>query len=190
MEATISSLEKWGYILLFFYSLGGGYVGLITAAIMSTLDKMDLYIVIVVSGVGNFVGSTMLAFLARYQKKEITSFLSKHKRKLALAQIWTRKYGSWLIIFCKYLYGIKTIVPLSIGMMNFNLKKFSFVNAIACVIWAIVVGLLGYYASGMVVKILESVDAHSYLIPLVFLALGIGFYLLLKRISQKARKTL
>lgn len=190
MEATISSLEKWGYILLFLYSLGGGYVGLITAAIMSTLDKMDLYIVIIVSGVGNFIGSTMLAFLARYQKREITSLLGKHKRKLALAQIWTKKYGSWLIVFCKYLYGIKTIVPLSIGMMNLNLKKFSVINAIACAIWAIITGLLGYYASGIVVKILQKIDAHSYLIPLTFLALIGGFYLILKRISQKAHKAL
>ena len=42
MQEVVNSLEQWGYILLFAYSLGGGYVGLLTAGVMSALDKMDL----------------------------------------------------------------------------------------------------------------------------------------------------
>ncbi len=57
MQDIIDSLEQWGYILLFLYSLGGGYVGLITAGVMSALGKMDLFIAIFVAGVGNMIGS-------------------------------------------------------------------------------------------------------------------------------------
>lgn len=68
MQDIIVSLEKWGYMLLFLFSLGGGYVGLLTAGVMSALGKMDIIISILTAGVGNIIGSSLLAYLARYQK--------------------------------------------------------------------------------------------------------------------------
>ena len=65
-----------------------------------------------------------------------------------------KKYSSWLIFFSKYLYGIKTLVPLAIGFSRFNLKKFLMFNLIACVIWAIIVGLCGYYASSGIIMLI------------------------------------
>lgn len=186
MQETIHSLEQWGYVLLFLYSLGGGYVGLITAGILSALGKMDLSLAIFVAALGNIVGSTLLAYLARYQKQEILALLQKHRRKIALSQIWLKRYGVWLIIFSKYLYGIKTIVPLAIGFNRFSLKTFALINALSCVLWALVVGICGYYASSGVIAVLEKIDANSYMIPLVLLALGAVFYLIIARISKKA----
>lgn len=190
MQDTIHSLEQWGYILLFIYSFGGGYLGLITAGIMSALGKMDLYLAILIACMGNIVGSFLLAYLARYQKKELLTALNKHRRKIALSQIWLKCYGLWLIIFSKYLYGIKTLVPLAIGFSSFNLKQFFIINAFSCVLWAIIVGLCGYYASSGVIALLEKIDAHSYVMPFVLAILGIFMYILIAQISKKAKKSL
>ena len=190
MQEVVNSLEQWGYILLFAYSLGGGYVGLLTAGVMSALDKMDLLTSIFVAGAGNIVGSSILAYLARYQKKELMGYLRNHKRKIALSQIWLKKYGSWLIFFSKYLYGIKTIVPLAIGFSRLNLKTFFVLNGIACVLWAILVGIGGYYASSGVIALLEKINAHSYMMPIVFLCLGAIIYLIIAQVSKRVKKSL
>lgn len=190
MEDTMSSLEQWGYVLLLLYSFGGGYVGLVTAGVMSALGKMDLWLAIVVACAGNMLGSSLLAFFARYQKKELITFLSKHKRKIALSQIWLKRYGSWLIVFSKYIYGVKTIVPLAIGFSRFNLKTFLLINAFSCVVWAVIVGLCGYYASHWVIILLEKIDAHSYIVPFVLLGIGICVYLLIAQASKKVKKSL
>jgi len=42
MEETFSNLETYGYIGLFLYSLGGGFVALLGAGVLSFLGKMDL----------------------------------------------------------------------------------------------------------------------------------------------------
>lgn len=190
MEETIHSLEKWGYILLFIYSLGGGFVGLIAAGVMSALGKFDLYFSMLIAAFGNALGSSLLAFLARYQKNEIASKLTKHRRKIALAHSWLKKYGSWLIVFSKYLYGIKTIVPLSIGFTRFSLKKFIFINLFACALWAVIVGFVGFYASALAIALLDYIEGHSYIVPLVLLPLfGLILYAL-HRFSQKIKKDL
>lgn len=190
MQGIIDSLEQWGYVLLFLYSFGGGYVGLITAGVMSALDKMDLCISIFVACAGNTLGSSLLAYLARYQKKDMMQYMQKHRRKIALSQLWLKKYSSWLIFFSKYLYGIKTLVPLAIGFSRFNLKKFLMFNLIACVIWAIIVGLCGYYASSGIIMLLEKIDAHSYLMPIVLLVLGMILYIIITQVSKKVKKRL
>lgn len=190
MQDIINSLEQWGYILLFVYSFGGGYVGLITAGIMSALGKMDLYIAIPVACMGNFIGSSALAYLARYQKKDLMQYLHKHKRKIALSQVWLKSYGSWLIVFGKYIYGVKTLVPLAIGFSRFSLKTFFIINLCACILWAIVVGLCGYYASSGVIALLEKIDAHSYFVPIALLLLFVILYFIIARVSKKAKKHL
>lgn len=190
MEETIHSLEKWGYILLFVYSLGGGFVGLIAAGVMSALDKFDLYLSMLIAASGNALGSSLLAILARYQKNEIASKLTKHRRKIALAHSWLKKYGSWLIVFSKYLYGVKTIVPLAIGFTRFNLKRFVLINIAACVLWALIVGFVGFYASALAMRLLDYIDGHSYIVPLVLLPLfGVILYML-NRFSQNIKKDL
>ena len=175
MQGIIDSLEQWGYVLLFLYSFGGGYVGLITAGVMSALDKMDLCISIFVACAGNTLGSSLLAYLARYQKKDMMQYMQKHRRKIALSQLWLKKYSSWLIFF---------------GFSRFNLKKFLMFNLIACVIWAIIVGLCGYYASSGIIMLLEKIDAHSYLMPIVLLVLGMILYIIITQVSKKVKKRL
>ncbi len=42
MQDMIDTLIKYGYIVLFFYSLGGGMVGILAAGVLSSQGKMDL----------------------------------------------------------------------------------------------------------------------------------------------------
>ena len=57
-------------------------------------------------------------------------------------------------------------------------------------LWAIIVGLCGYYASSGVIALLEKIDAHSYVMPFVLAILGIFMYILIAQISKKAKKSL
>lgn len=190
MQETFDLLQKWGYVLLFVYSLGGGYVGLIAAGVMSALGEMNIFVAIPVAALGNIAGSSMLAYLARYQKRELMSYLSKHRRKIALSQVWLKRYGAWLIVFGKYLYGVKTIVPLAIGFSRFEFSRFMFINIFSCLLWAIIVGVLGYYASNAVMNLLDQYNAHSYIVPLVLFGLGLLLYVFISQASKRVSKNL
>lgn len=190
MEEILGKLEQWGYILLFIYSFGGGFVGLIAAGVLSALDSMNLYLSMLIACVGNITGSSLLSILARYQKKQLYELFKNHKRKITLAQILIKKYGFWLIFISKYIYGIKTFVPLGIGFSRYDMRKFFIINAIACVIWAIIIGLVGFYASSAVLKLLDSINANAYLAPLVLITLCVAIYVILRFFSKRIKKEL
>lgn len=147
MEDILHSLATYGYLILAYYSFGGGMLGLIGAGILSAMGTMDITFSILIATVANFVGDTVLFYLAQTNKKEVQKYLTKHKRKIAWTNLLMRRYG-WLTVFLqKYIYGVKTLVPIIMGLSRYDLKKFVVLNFFASILWGLVVGLGSYWFS-------------------------------------------
>ena len=147
MDDILTSLATYGYVILGYYSFGGGMLGLIGAGILSSMGKMDITTSIVIATVANFVGDTVLFYLAQTNKKEVQKYLTKHKRKIAWTNLLMRRYG-WMVVFLqKYVYGVKTLVPIVMGLTKYDFKRFTLLNIPASILWGLVVGLVSYYFS-------------------------------------------
>ncbi len=147
MEDILTSLSTYGYIILAFYSFGGGMVALIGAGILSSMGKMDISTSIFVATVANFIGDSVLFYLSQTNKKEVMGYMQKHKRKIAYTNLLMRKYG-WLAVFLqKYIYGVKTLVPIVMGLTKYDFRKFVTLNFFASIVWGLVVGLISFYFS-------------------------------------------
>lgn len=185
MQETLNDLQTYGYIVLFIYSMGGGFVGIVAAGVLSALGKLDLALSIIVACVGNIAGSMLLAYLARYQKQDFQKYLCKHKRKIALVYLYLRRYGILLIFVNKFIYGFKTILPLAIGLSRYSFKKFFIFNAFACLLWAVSIGICSYLASDIAVAVFEKIQSYPYIMPLFLLSLIGGIALILWAKSKK-----
>ncbi|WP_108061549.1 DedA family protein [Poseidonibacter lekithochrous] len=153
-------IRDWGYIALFAYSFGGGFVGLVFAGVLSYAGDLNLYISILVAGTANFLGDQFLFFLARKNKSYAKDMMSKYGRKIALAHIMMRKYGSLVVFIQKYIYGIKTLIPLAMGLTKYSAIKFTIFNVIATMLWGLVVGYASYTAGEY---ILSAADDFKYI---------------------------
>ncbi len=171
MEDMLTNLETYGYLILFLYSFGGGFLALMGAGVLSYTGHMDLTTSILVAFVANFIGDLVLFYMGRYNKKEVMGYLHKHKRKLALSHILMKKHGSWVIFLQKYVYGIKTLIPLAIGITKYDLKKFVLLNLFASALWALVVGLGSYMAGEAIKSAYEIIAERPYLAPVVLFSI-------------------
>ena len=150
MEEILNNLALYGYIILAAYSFGGGMVALAGAGILSAMGKMDIGTSILVATVANFLGDSVLFWLAQTNKKEVLKYMRKHRRKIAWTNLLMRRYG-WMAVFIqKYIYGVKTLVPIIMGLSRYDLKKFIFLNFFASIVWGLVVGLGSYWFSAAV----------------------------------------
>ena len=171
MEDMLTNLETYGYIVLFLYSFGGGFIALMGAGVLSYTGHMDLEVAILVAFIANFLGDTMLFYMGRYNKKDVMGYLHKHKRKLALSHILMKKHGSWVIFLQKYVYGIKTLIPLAIGLTKYDFKKFTVLNLFASAIWAVAIGVLSYMAGEMIKSAYEIIAERPYIAPIALLSI-------------------
>ena len=137
-------IRDWGYIALFLYSFGGGFIGLAIASVLSYSGDLNIYLSILIAGISNFIGGQFLFFLARKNKNYAKDMMRKHGRKIALTHLLMRKYGSFVIFIQKYIYGIKTLVPLAMGITKYSAIKFTILNAMAAFLWACVIGYASF----------------------------------------------
>ncbi|RKV17199.1 DedA family protein [Helicobacter pylori] len=178
--------KEWGYLILFLYSLGGGYVGIVIASILSTTTHaLDIKITILVAFLGNMVGSGALVVFARYQKREFLKYFQKHRRKLALASLWVKRYAFLMIFVNKYLYGVKSVVPLAVGFSKYPLKRFLWLNVLSSFLWALIVGSVSFKASDWVKTLYERLSHYTSFFIISFVLIVLLIWFLLKRYSCK-----
>jgi membrane protein DedA with SNARE-associated domain len=171
LESIIDSLSTYGYIILFAYSLGGGMVAIIAAGILSYAGKMDLHTSIAVAFVANALGDSMLFYMSRYNKAQIMPYVKKHKRKLALSHVLMKKHGDKIIFFQKFVYGIKTLIPIGIGMTKYPILKFNILNIISAFLWAVILGYASYSAGESLSDASGYLSSHPWIAPLILLSL-------------------
>jgi len=75
LDSIIASLSSYGYLILAYYSLGGGMLALIGAGILSSMGKMDITTSIMIATVANIIGDNMLFYLARTNKEAVKKYL-------------------------------------------------------------------------------------------------------------------
>lgn len=178
-------MEEIGYIGLFFYSLGGGYLGLVTAGILSFTGTLDLTTSILIAIVANFLGDTLLFYMMRYNKAEMMNYIRKHRRKLALAHIMLKKHGDKAVVIQKFLYGIKTLIPMAIGLTKYDFKRFTIINVFASIFWGLVVGISAFYAGEVLLPVIQYMSDHV-IITIAILVLFLGtFFLYLEKATKK-----
>jgi len=196
MEAyLLELLQEYGYIILFVWSILEGEMGLLMAGIMSHTGHMHVAPAIFVAGLGGFAGDQIYFYVGRFNKGFIQRKLHSQRRKFAIAHLLLKKYGWPLIFVQRYLYGLRTVIPMSIGITKYSAKKFALINLLSAWAWAAITIMPAFLLGEQIMQVLEWAKAHwYYALPLAALFL-IGITTTFKRIEnqmlerQHARKT-
>ncbi|MDE6886454.1 MAG: DedA family protein [Helicobacteraceae bacterium] len=185
-------VEDWGYVILFVWSILEGELGLIFAGIASHTGHLNVFLAIFVAGLGGFVGDQIYFYIGRFNKSYIQKKFINQRRKLALAHLLLQKYG-WPIIFVqRYMYGMRTIIPISIGLTRYSAVKFAIINLISAWIWAAITIVLAWYFGEKILELLKWFKNHPYIL-LTFIILFVGgvlfyFKTQTKRVDKRLNK--
>ncbi len=171
MEDLFTSLSTYGYIILFLYSFGGGFFALIAAGALSYMGKMDITTSIVVAMTANYLGDMMLFYMARYNKNFVQPYMKNHRRKFALSHILIKRYGDKVIFIQKFIYGVKTLVPIAFGLSKYSFVKFGILNAPASLVWALFFGLLSYFGGEQIINAFGYIKENPIIMPFILLTL-------------------
>jgi len=177
LEDTLTNLSTWGYLALAFFSFAGSLVVVAAAGVLSFMGEMSLGVSLGIAIVFNYIGDMFLFYLGKYHKADIKPYFEKHQRKIALSTLILRKYGVWAIFIQKFLYGIKTLIPLSMAISRYDFKKFGFYNIFASIFFVTVIMVSSFYAGESIKALFESFKAYPWVPFLVlFLMIALIWY--------------
>lgn len=185
MEDLLGSLSTYGYIALFIYSLGGGFFGIVAAGALSYLGKMDITISIIVATLSNYIGDMALFYLARYNRQLIAPYMKNHRRKFALSQVLIKKYGDFAVFIQKFIYGVKTLVPVAMGLSKYSFVKFGILNIPASIIFVSFFALLSYKGGEQIVSAFGMIKSNPWILPLILVVLLGGLWYFFERATKK-----
>ncbi len=130
---------------------------------MSHTGDMSFFLSIFVAGLGGFTGDQIYFYIGRFNKVLIQRKLHNQRRKFAIAHLLLRKYG-WPIIFMqRFMYGLRTVIPMSIGTTRYSAEKFALINLLSAWSWAAVTITPAYFFGKELLGILAFANEHWYL---------------------------
>jgi membrane protein DedA with SNARE-associated domain len=141
LETIISS---YGYLAL----VAGAFVEEATFVIMAGFLAHEGYFslsgVTLVSFVSAFAGAQILFMLGRKNGTEWIDARPKMKQKLARARGFLSRNEALVILGFRFVYGLHTVAPVSMGLSSVSVRLFTCLNAASALIWAAVFSLSGY----------------------------------------------
>jgi membrane protein DedA with SNARE-associated domain len=139
-----SIIETYGYVALFFGTMIEGEAVLLIAAFMAHRGYLALHWVIAVAFFASVTIDHLLFQLGRTRGQ---AFLEKHpgwKPRVARVRRILERHHGVLVPALRFLFGLRTATPFTIGMSGVSLKRFALLDAIGAIAWASTYGTLGY----------------------------------------------
>ncbi len=137
-------LANYGYLAVLAGSLLEGETILILAGFAAHQGHLSLPWVIAIAFFGGTLGDQIFFFVGwRYGE----ALLRRMPRMASNAERVNRllvRHHAWLIIGVRFMYGVRIIGPMVIGMSDVSARRFLTFNLIGAAIWAVVIVGAGY----------------------------------------------
>ncbi len=183
MEAL---LVKYGYALLFVGVAFEGEAVLLAAGLLAHSGFFRLPVVIATAIAANTLADQVYYQLARQRGRVwLERRFGQHPRFQKLMELVGRR-GFSLLVVSRFAYGLRIAIPAACGALGMRVLAFTLTDLLAGVIWAIPMGLLGYFAGDALQPLLEGVRRYEEGIALV-LVVGVAGWLGVRHARRAVR---
>lgn len=178
----------YGYTFLIIAALIEGEVFLLVAGSLAYHGYFKLPTVMLFSFVGAIIHDQTLYWVGYFCGERILKRFPSMKKKSEKAMRLMKKHNTILILGFRFVYGIRTITPIIVGLSGVSQKRYAFLTLTAAAIWSIVISGLGYYFAEMVEVIQSKFESGQKILAIIILVLvvvGVIVYFLTKKRARK-----
>jgi membrane protein DedA with SNARE-associated domain len=170
-------IEHYGYLAVFVGALIEGETILVMAGYLAHEGYLNLGVVMAVAAVGGFIGDQFFFTLGRYRGREIIARFPSIQVRAARVEKLVLRYQYWLIIFIRFMYGLRVAGPIFLGMAQVSPVRFAVVNLLGAMVWAVLIGGAGYVFGEAVSLFLHDAQRYEAYLLGGILVLGIAVWL-------------
>ena len=147
-------LVHFGYLAIFLGTFLEGETVLVVAGFLAKRGYFDIHLVILAAMFGTMFGDQLYFLIGRTHGMAFLDKRPRWKRKLGRAMELIRHHELLIILTFRFLYGLRNITPLALGISGTKPRLFIPLNVIAAAVWATAVGFMGYGLGSLATSIL------------------------------------
>lgn len=168
--AYIQEYREWFYLITFIWTVLEGETFVIFAGLAAQKGLLDIRLLFFCAALGSMVGDQICFFLGHRYGRRIIHHFPKIEPKMDRVIDLLEKYSVSFILSYRFMYGIRNVSALTIGMSHLTWKRFLFLNTIASIIWAASFCAVGYFMGDLVDRFgIAEGDIQNVMIACLFL---------------------
>ncbi|MEA2235444.1 MAG: hypothetical protein QOC81_168 [Thermoanaerobaculia bacterium] len=170
-------LQKFGYLAVFVGTFLEGETILVMGGFFAERGYLTLPLVILTAFGGSYVGHVGWFWLGRTQGVKLLDRFPRLKKHFGKGIRLFERYGAPAIFITQWLYGLRITCAVIIGISKISTIKFLVYEALTCIVWAIVIGLAGFYFGRAVERVLGKAAHIEKYGLLLLVVVGVGLWL-------------
>jgi membrane protein DedA with SNARE-associated domain len=156
IHALIASSGQWFYLLAFVWTALEGETFIIFAGFAAQQGYLNIEALFVSAWLGGLTGDQVCFFLGRYFGTRFLNHSASFTQHIKRAMDILERYAILFILSYRFMYGIRNVSSIAIGMSQFSWKRFAFWNVIAAFIWAGLFSGFGYFFGDIIEHLPQS----------------------------------
>ncbi len=180
----LDTLVNNAYWLLYVGTLMEGETALLLASLAANQGLIDLMWVIIIAFAGATTGDQVSYQFFRRFGPAMVARNATLQRRTEKARRLLAGHPLKFIILSRFFWGLRSACMLALAASDVPTRVFAPANLLACALWAIIVGSLGYVFSGWVARIVTTMDSLSGRAPAVLA--GIVAFIVMIVLVRKA----
>jgi len=174
---TRELLSRYGYAVILVWTFLEGETCVIIAGMLADTLGLNPWIIALCAFGGSFSVDQLMFALGKYKGESVLCYFPRMAKNVDKAAVLFKKYDTALILGFRFIYGVRNVTAILLGISKVNHAKFFILNLIGATIWALTFTFGGYYAGK---AFLEIIDLAGYglliVILLVLAVVGLIWY--------------
>ena len=180
-----SLVQSYGYPAVFAGSLIEGETILALAAVAAHRGYLSLPWVIGVAAAGGFLGDQFYFLVGRFAGDRVLARWPTLKPGAERVRQLLDRYDTPLILGVRFLYGLRTVGPIAIGMSRVHWLRFALFNLVGAIVWAALIAAIGYGLGEALTRLLGDLKRVE---EWVFGAILVGGLVLVAWLRRRGRR--
>jgi membrane protein DedA with SNARE-associated domain len=137
-------LDQYGYAAVFIGAILEGETVLLIAAVFVQQGLFDFRGLLLASALGAFVGDQCFFHLGRLKGSRFLHHYPAWQRKMDQAARMLARRGKVVILFYRFIYGMRAVIPFLLGAGRCRVVLFTLLSTVSAAAWALLIGSGAY----------------------------------------------
>ena len=174
-------VQSYGYAAVAAGTFLEGESVLLVAGAAAARGHLALPVVIAIAAFASFLGDQLYFWVGRRYGTALLARYPSLQPRAARVNGLLERHHLLVILSIRFLYGLRVAGPIAIGMSRVSWSRFVLLNALAAILWALLIAGIGYGAGHALVYLLKGIDADEVWGLSLLLVVGLVWWLLRRR---------
>jgi len=155
-------IVTYGYAAILIGTFFEGETVLVLGGFAAHRGYLELTWVITFAFLGTLCGDQLYFYLGRARGTKVLEKRPYWRAKSARVFRMLHDHRLLIILTFRFLYGLRTVTPLILGASGISPLLFLFLNFVGALLWAVSVGLAGYFFGHVVASGIGPIEKYEF----------------------------